>query len=128
MFKLAIMALLAAQAAPEPDGAWHCRITQVMRCDPGRACVREAHGAAWILIDSRNERYYSCRSEDFSDCGAYRMVASQRDGYSIYEVPGYGRSVRVGPQLSFTEIATAGESGWVVFGRCEDGPPPITRH
>jgi hypothetical protein len=126
---LAIALLLAAsQQAPNTEFAWDCKVTSAGVCGAASACVGIKPTTSSFIYPS--ERFYfRCPGHwhDLAECDEYTAVVIASGAYTNIELPGRAAFARVGPGLSFTEMATLMDRVFVYHGQCAVGPPPLVR-
>lgn len=129
--RIAIIAasmLAASQAsakAPETEWAWKCDFDERQQCAPTAGC-RALAGRTWILLYPSDDMYWRCGTSDkLGDCDRYKAAGAASGEYRTFDLPGRAAFVKIGPDLSATEVVTLMDMVIVSYGKCEEAPPPI---
>jgi hypothetical protein len=82
--------------------------------------------AVWLFLSPNQNIYYRCVGEGFLDCDQHTPRVSDSGSYKLFELPGRPAFVKVGEDLSATEVVTIMDTVLIKRGKCE-GASPIVR-
>jgi hypothetical protein len=117
--------LLAVAAATNPPGdpypaVWTCTLASQEYCDAS-GCTT-AKPTVYTMLSERSHEYHRC-DLDRSGCSTAAITVSRAGGFLTASAPGL--IVRIGGDLSFSEVATFLHGYYIAHGTCAEGPPPI---